>query len=122
MVDNFSEKQIVVTGSSSFDLTGEIEEPLTGRKIDFILFPFSLEEISQIYSPLEIKRLLPRFLVFGMYPEVVLKPELSLEILRSIAYSYAFKDIFKLYQIRKSRSFREASAGSFSPAWERGFL
>ena len=64
MVDNFSEKQIVVTGSSSFDLTGEIEESLTGRKIDFILFPFSLE------------------------------------ILRSIAYSYAFKDIFKLYQIR----------------------
>ncbi len=100
MVDNFPEKQIVVTGSSSFDLTGEIEESLTGRKIDFILFPFSLEEISQIYSPLEIKRLLPRFLVFGMYPEVVLKPELSQEILRSIAYSYAFKDIFKLYQIR----------------------
>ncbi len=100
MVDNFPEKQIVVTGSSSFDLTGEIEEPLTGRKIDFILFPFSLEEISQIHSPLEIKRLLPRFLVFGMYPEVVLKPDLSREILRSIAYSYAFKDIFKLYQIR----------------------
>ena len=122
IVDNFPEKQIVVTGSSSFDVTGEIEESLTGRKIDFILFPFSLEEISRIYSPLEIKRLLPRFLVFGMYPEVVLKPELSLEILRSIAYSYAFKDIFKLYQIRKSRSFREASAGSFSPAWERGFL
>ena len=56
MVDNFSEKQIVVTGSSSFDLTGEIEESITGRKIDFILFPFSLEEISQIYSPLEIKK------------------------------------------------------------------
>jgi len=56
MVDNFPEKQIVVTGSSSFDLTGEIEESLTGRKIDFILFPFSLEEISQIYFPLEIKK------------------------------------------------------------------
>ena len=100
MVDNFPEKQIVVTGSSTFELTGEIEEPLTGRKIDFILFPFSLEEISQVYSPLEIKRILPKFLVFGMYPEVVLKPELSRELLRSIAYSYAFKDIFKLYQIR----------------------
>jgi len=100
MVDNFPEKQIVVTGSSSFELTGKIAEPLTGRKIDFILFPFSLEEISQIYSPLEIRRLLPRFLVFGMYPEVVLKPELSREILRSIAYSYAFKDIFQLYRIK----------------------
>ena len=100
MVDNFPEKQIVVTGSSSFELTGKIAEPLTGRKIHFILFPFSLEEISQIYSPLEIRRLLPRFLVFGMYPEVVLKPELSREILRSIAYSYAFKDIFQLYRIK----------------------
>ena len=100
MVDNFPEKQIVVTGSSSFELTGKIAEPLTGRKIDFILFPFSLEEISQIYSLLEIKRLLPSFLVYGMYPEVVLKPELAREILRSIAYSYAFKDIFQLYQLR----------------------
>jgi len=100
MIDNFPKKQIVVTGSSSFDLTGEIAEPLTGRKIEFILFPFSLEELLQLYSPLELKRLLPRFLVFGMYPEVVLKPEISQEILKSIAYSYAFKDIFKLYQIR----------------------
>ncbi len=100
IVDNFPEKQIIVTGSSSFDLTGELAEPLTGRKIDFILFPFSLEEISQVYSPLEIKRLIPKFLVFGMYPEVVLKPDISQEILKSIAYSYAFKDIFKLYQIR----------------------
>ncbi len=100
IVDNFPEKQLVVTGSSSFDLTGEIEEPLTGRKLDFYLYPFSLEEISQIYSPLEIKRLLPQFLVYGMYPEVVLKPHMSQEILKSIAFSYAFKDVFKLYQIR----------------------
>ena len=50
LVDNFPDVQIVATGSSSLDLSNEIIEPLTGRKYEFHLFPFSLVELQQKYS------------------------------------------------------------------------
>ena len=71
IADNFPAIQIIATGSSSFELSGKISEPLTGRKIEFFLYPFSVDELTQAYSPLEIDRLLEEKLVFGMYPGVI---------------------------------------------------
>ena len=70
IADNFPKIQVIATGSSSFELSGKIAEPLTGRKIEFFLYPFSVEELTQVYSRLETNRLLAERLVFGMYPGV----------------------------------------------------
>jgi len=56
IVDNLSPLQIIVTGSSSFDLSGQIGEPLTGRKITLILYPISQIELKMVYNPYELKK------------------------------------------------------------------
>ena len=38
--------QVIVTGSSSLDMANEINEPATGRLIEYNLFPFSLAELA----------------------------------------------------------------------------
>lgn len=98
--DNLTEIQVIATGSSSFELSNIIVEPLTGRKLEFRLYPFSLAEAGQIYSPVEISRLLDRFVVNGLYPAVVNAPEQAAEILRELSRSYLYKDILAYRQIR----------------------
>jgi len=100
IVDNFPDIQVIASGSSSFELSNEILEPLTGRKFEFILYPISLSELTQIYSKLEISRLLETFLIYGMYPEILLNLENRDENLKSIARSYAYKDILKFQNIK----------------------
>jgi len=53
LADNYPQTQIIATGSSSFDLSNEIMEPLTGRKTEFYLHPFSIAELKEIYSEIE---------------------------------------------------------------------
>lgn len=104
MVDNFADTQIIATGSSSFELSNEIVEPLTGRKIEFHLFPFSMEEMKQIYSDMEINRILERRIIFGMYPEVAIEKGDTGEKLMEIAKSYLFKDILQYKGIKNSEA------------------
>jgi uncharacterized protein len=99
-IDNFPEIQIIASGSSSFELSNRVVEPLTGRKREFSLYPFSLAELGQIYSPLEIKRLIERFMVYGLYPAVINAPEQAGETLRELSRSYLYKDILAFQQIR----------------------
>ena len=98
IIDNFPEIQIITTGSSSFDLSNQIIEPLTGRKYEFYLYPFSLEELRQIYSDLEINRILEKRIIFGMYPEIVNTNDK--EILKNITRSYLYKDVLQYQDIR----------------------
>lgn len=102
LVDNFPNLQVIATGSSSFDLANKINEPLTGRKIVFNLFPIAFEELYQQLNPIEQKRQLDHLLVFGSYPEVVTKQrEEAITKLHEITNSYLFKDIFSLQQLKK---------------------
>ncbi len=101
MVDNFSDIQVVATGSSSFDLSNQIKEPLTGRKWEFHLCPFSMGELQQRYSGLELQRLLEERIILGMYPEVVLKGQKEAEeLLKSITQSYLYKDVLQYQKIK----------------------
>lgn len=100
LVDSFPEVQTIATGSSSFDLSNEVVEPLTGRKYEFYLYPFSLEELKEIYSKLEIKRILERRILFGFYPEVVKKEAEAETILKEITRSYLYKDVLQYQQIK----------------------
>lgn len=98
--DNFHEIQILATGSSSFELSDKISEPLTGRKIEFFLYPFSFKELSFIYSDLEMDRLLKKRMIYGMYPEIVLNEDNVNINLKSLAKSYSYKDILKHQNIK----------------------
>ena len=102
LVDNFPEKKVIVTGSSALELSNEIQEPLTGRKFEFNLFPFSTEELVNHTSVLEEKRLLEHRLIYGQYPEVVLNEGDEESILRNICDSYLYKDIFSYQDVRKA--------------------
>ena len=100
-VDNFPEKQVIATGSSSLDLSDEIVEPLTGRKYEFQLFPFALSELEDKYSFLEIQRILENRIIMGMYPEIVKKSDEAEILLKSLASSYLYKDVLQYQDIRK---------------------
>ncbi len=100
-VDNFPEKQVIATGSSSLDLSDEIVEPLTGRKYEFQLFPFALSELEDKYSFLEIQRILENRIIMGMYPEIVKKSDEAKILLKSLASSYLYKDVLQYQDIRK---------------------
>lgn len=101
--DTFPEIQIIATGSSGFDMGDMISEPLTGRSRNFLLFPFSLEEIRQKYDYPEINARLENLLRFGMYPEVFDKTEPeAIEEINNIVSSYLYKDILQFERLRRS--------------------
>jgi predicted AAA+ superfamily ATPase len=99
--DKIPAVQVVVTGSSAFELSNEINEPLTGRKFEYLMLPLSTAEMAQHHGVLDEKRLLQTRLVFGMYPEVVNKPGKEIELLKGLATSYLYKDIFTFNDVRK---------------------
>ncbi len=102
ITDNIKDVQVVATGSSSFDLANNVNEPLTGRKWEYKMFPISFAEMVNHHGLLEEKRLLPHRLVYGYYPEVVTNIGEEREILRQLSDSYLYKDILMWEQIKKS--------------------
>ncbi len=104
IVDHLPDIQIIASGSSSFDLSKQIGEPLTGRKYHIKQFPIAEKEISQIEKPHEIKAHLDVRLIYGSYPEVVLMNDNQIrqEYLKELINSYLFKDILELENIRSS--------------------
>ncbi len=102
LIDNYPDMQIMATGSSSFELANKINESLTGRKYEFWLYPFSLEELQQEYSWLEIKRLLEERMLFGSYPSVIFDSQKEkIRNLRLLTESYLFKDILSFGNVKK---------------------
>lgn len=102
LVDHYKkDKQFIVTGSSSLNLLDAANEPLTGRKFTYQLFPLSLEEIYQ-RDLLGIKKNLESHLIYGMYPDVNRQTSFDdkARILREIASSYLYKDIFDYQEVR----------------------
>ena len=101
LIDNYPEKQLVVTGSSAIELSNSINEPLTGRKYEYVMFPFSSEELIHEFGAIEEHRMLERRLIYGSYPEVVNHPGEEREILTNLVSSYLYKDIFSFQDVRK---------------------
>jgi len=101
IVDNISDIQLVVTGSSALDIRSKINEPLTGRKFEYQLFPFSTQELINSTSLLDEKRLLEQRMIYGMYPDVVNNSDKAQRILIELTNSYLFKDIFEYKDIRR---------------------
>lgn len=91
--DSFPKKQLLLTGSSSIDLANTIKEPLTGRSLEFALYPLSIQELAE--NSLEAKRLLDKQIVFGGYPAMWhMNAHDAAEYLRNIAHNYLYRDAF----------------------------
>jgi len=101
IIDQFKDVQLWISGSSSFSLFNELNEPLTGRKWEYELFPISWEEYESSIGYLESKMQLKNRLRFGMYPDVINNPGEEIEILRTLVESYLYKDILSYSGIKK---------------------
>jgi predicted AAA+ superfamily ATPase len=103
LIDNHPNVTILATGSASFELANQINEPLTGRKITFTLFPLSYPEISQTFGPLEARSQLERWLIWGGYPEIVTAPaHLRERLMGELVGSYLFRDLLELEGLRRA--------------------
>ena len=85
--DTYPEIKILLTGSSSLDLATKIKEPLTGRSVEFNLYPLSLDEVA--FNNAEKESAMKRALVYGSYPAMwTMSPNQSIERLRLLATNY----------------------------------
>jgi len=99
--------QVIASGSSAFELRNSLNEPLTGRKFEYKLFPVSFAEMVQHTNLLQEKRQLPLRLVYGCYPEIVTQPQDAERLLRFLSDSYLYKDIFLFKGIKKPEKMLE---------------
>jgi uncharacterized protein len=101
--DTFPEIQIIATGSSSFELKNKSNEPLTGRAFDFLLLPFSLNEIQQRFTKVEILSYVNSMLRFGLYPDIFGKDEeMSKITLDNLTSRYLYRDVLEFETVKKS--------------------
>ncbi len=105
MTDEIPGIKIIATGSSSFELLGQVGEPLTGRKLTLALYPIAQIELKNLYNHYELKNRLEEYLVFGSYPEVAANEnrDEKIRILNEIAGSYLLKDVLDLEKVKGSK-------------------
>lgn len=101
ITDQIKHVQVIATGSSSFELTSKLNEPLTGRKREFRMFPLTFAEMVNHTSFLDELRMLPHRMVYGYYPEVVCNAGDEQATLKELTDSYLYKDIMQLDGINK---------------------
>lgn len=102
IIDDIPGVQLIASGSSSFELANKINEPLTGRKIEYLLYPLSFSELVKDTDLLTELKMLHHRLIYGSYPEVITNPGNEKQVLQELVNSYLYKDIFEWNRIKKS--------------------
>ncbi|MFZ1791287.1 MAG: ATP-binding protein [Saprospiraceae bacterium] len=104
IVDQIKDVQLILSGSSSFQINEEIQEPLTGRKWSFELYPITFKEWESSVGVLQAKQGLNDRLIYGFYPDILNNPEDQTELIDELMDSYLFKDVLLYGKIKKSDS------------------
>ena len=102
IVDQIKDVQVIVSGSSAFDINQVTQEPLTGRKFEYHLYPISWNEFESNVGYIKAQQQLELRLLYGMYPDVINNFGNEYEILKNLVSSYLYKDVLSLAGIRKS--------------------
>jgi predicted AAA+ superfamily ATPase len=104
LVDTFPHARIIAIGSASFDLANKINEPLTGRKLTFNLYPISYAEVQGAFGVVEARSQLDRWLIWGGYPTIVTTdaPAARESLLGELVGSYLYRDILELEGVRRA--------------------
>jgi len=101
IVDSIPGVQVIATGSSSFELSNRINEPLTGRKYEYAMHPFSYLELAEHHGAYQEKRFFANRLIYGSYPDIVNNPGDQQSLLNLLVGSYLYKDVFVFQDLRK---------------------
>ena len=104
LYDRFPYLKIIVTGSSSLEISNRMHEPLTGRRWTYKLYPVSFVELSKYYNVIELNNRLEEFLIYGMYPEIFSLDNVKEkeQYLRLLTSSYLYKDVLEITSIKHS--------------------
>jgi len=100
--DAIPQLKIILSGSSSFELSNKIKEPLTGRTKTFMLYPISFSELHSLYNSFELKTHLREALIIGTYPKLYAFPFRNEKIahLSELASSYLYKDVLQFARLK----------------------
>lgn len=101
IIDHFKDVQLFISGSSALEINDRMQEPLTGRKFEYFLFPISWEELERHVGYLESNAQLEERLIYGMYPDVINQRHDAREVLKQLTSSYLYKDILSITGIKK---------------------
>ncbi len=101
ITDQLKFVQLLVSGSSAFELNNQTQEPLTGRKWEYQLYPISWTEFENHVGYVKAQQQLELRIVYGMYPDVINNFGDEKEILKQLTDSYLYKDILNYGGIRK---------------------
>jgi predicted AAA+ superfamily ATPase len=101
IIDQLSGVQLILSGSSALEISNSTQEPLTGRKYEYQLFPISWEEFEDHVGFLEANAQLEERLIYGMYPDVLNHRSEAREVLKQLTSSYLYKDVLSLTGIKK---------------------
>jgi len=106
IVDQRPDIRVILTGSSSFELAGQVGEPLTGRKQTLTLYPLAQSELLSSFNRFELRENLESFLIYGSYPEVVQAStqKQKVEVITEISNSYLVKDILAFDRVKNSKT------------------
>lgn len=101
IVDNMPDVQVIATGSSAFELRNRLNEPLTGRKYEYQMFPISTEEIYKTNGYIDVMKLLETRLIYGSYPDILNQQDKPEMLLHTLTDSYLYKDVLASDNLRK---------------------
>jgi len=100
LFDHHPEVQYIATGSSSFDLANEISEPLTGRSIEYTLYPLGMTEL--VSTSFDAEEKVKELLRFGAYPGIQMETEEEKIIqLNLLVSQYLYKNVLAIEGFRK---------------------
>lgn len=99
--DQFPKVQLILSGSSALELNNAINEPLTGRKWQYQMFPISWGEFQNEYGFLKASQQLNDRLVYGMYPDVITSQGEEKDVLKTLTNSYLYRDVLALGNVKK---------------------
>ena len=101
ITDQMKNVQLLVSGSSALELASKMNEPLTGRKWEYQMFPVSWKELHEYLGHIDAHAQLEQRLIYGMYPEVITQQGSEKEVLQQLTGSYLYKDLLALEGVRK---------------------
>ena len=104
IVDSIDGIKVIATGSSVFDLSNKLGEPLVGRKNTIYLFPLAQIEFSEYENYKETTSKLQERLLFGSYPELEKYTDWTEKIsyIKEIINAYLLKDILIFEGIKQA--------------------
>lgn len=100
LYDHHPEVQYIATGSSSFDLANVVSEPLTGRSLEFTLYPLSLAEL--VHNAFDAEQAVSGLMRFGGYPDLVdVGEEEKILRLKTLVSQYLYKNVLAIGGVKK---------------------